>query len=66
MSAKEAHKTAKFAQYGLAATEEALQDAGWQPTKTEDLEATVKCCKPHLYRPADTHRESVWDLGSGI
>lgn len=32
---------AKFAQYALAATEEALEDAGWRPTREEDREATV-------------------------
>ena len=32
---------ATFAQYALAATEEALQDAGWKPEKEEDLESTV-------------------------
>jgi hypothetical protein len=32
----------KFAQYGLAASDEALRDARWQPTRAEDLEATVR------------------------
>ncbi|KAF7512508.1 hypothetical protein GJ744_001443 [Endocarpon pusillum] len=36
-------RAAKFAQYGLAAAEEALTDAGWKPTKEEDLEATGVC-----------------------
>ncbi|KAJ4337863.1 Mitochondrial beta-keto-acyl synthase [Didymella glomerata] len=31
---------AKFAQYAMVASEEALKDAGWMPTQEEDLEAT--------------------------
>jgi 3-oxoacyl-(acyl-carrier-protein) synthase len=33
---------ARFAQYALAASEEALEDAGWKPTAFEDREATVR------------------------
>ena len=32
---------ALFAQYSMAATEEALEDAGWKPTSIEQREATV-------------------------
>ena len=32
---------ARFAQYAMVASEEALADAGWAPEKEEDLEATV-------------------------
>lgn len=32
---------AKFAQYAMAATEEALQDAEWKPEPFEQREATV-------------------------
>lgn len=32
---------AKFAQYAMAATEEALQDADWKPKLFEQREATV-------------------------
>jgi 3-oxoacyl-[acyl-carrier-protein] synthase II len=32
---------ALFSQYAMAAATEALDDAGWKPTKEEDLEATV-------------------------
>jgi len=32
---------ARFAQYAMVASEEALNDAGWSPRKEEDLEATV-------------------------
>jgi len=33
---------ATFAQYAMASAHEALTDAGWMPTKEEDLEATVR------------------------
>lgn len=33
---------AKFAQYAVAATKEALEDAGWKPTRLEEQEATVR------------------------
>lgn len=32
---------ALFAQYAMASTEEALEDAGWKPTAFEEREATV-------------------------
>ena len=32
---------ATFAQYAMAAAQEALNDAGWTPTREEDREATV-------------------------
>lgn len=32
---------ARFAQYAMVASEEALADSGWQPKKEEDLEVTV-------------------------
>lgn len=32
---------ARFAQYAMIASEEALNDAGWSPKDEEDLEATV-------------------------
>jgi 3-oxoacyl-[acyl-carrier-protein] synthase II len=34
---------ALFAQYAVAATHEALEDAGWHPTRQEDLEMTGVC-----------------------
>ncbi|OJJ43276.1 hypothetical protein ASPZODRAFT_2118212 [Penicilliopsis zonata CBS 506.65] len=43
LSRDDERKMALFAQYGLAATEEALEDAGWKPTASEDLEATGVC-----------------------
>jgi len=32
---------ARFAQYAMVASQEALNDAEWHPKKAEDLEATV-------------------------
>jgi 3-oxoacyl-[acyl-carrier-protein] synthase II len=32
---------ARFAQYAMVASEEALLDAGWLPKREEDFEATV-------------------------
>lgn len=34
-------KMALFSQYAMAAAGEALEDAGWKPSKEEDFEATV-------------------------
>lgn len=36
-------KMALFSQYAMAAASEALDDAGWKPTRENDLEATVQC-----------------------
>jgi 3-oxoacyl-[acyl-carrier-protein] synthase II len=36
-------RMSKFAQYAVAASKMALDDAGWAPTKTEDLERTGVC-----------------------
>lgn len=33
---------ALFAQYAMASTEEALEDAAWKPTAVEEREATVR------------------------
>ncbi|KAF2107215.1 3-oxoacyl-synthase-like protein [Lophiotrema nucula] len=33
-------RMARFAQYAMVASEEALEDSGWKPVKEEDLEAT--------------------------
>jgi 3-oxoacyl-[acyl-carrier-protein] synthase II len=38
---KEDRKMARFAQFAMAATEEALEDAAWRPTSDEQREATV-------------------------
>jgi len=33
---------AKFTQYAVAASHEALEDAGWTPQNEEDMQATVR------------------------
>lgn len=40
LPASEERQMALFAQYAVASAEEALQDAGWRPTKQQDLEMT--------------------------
>lgn len=40
LPASEERQTALFAQYAIAATQEALDDAGWHPTAQQDLEST--------------------------
>lgn len=40
LHASDERQMALFAQYAIASTQEALNDAGWHPTKQEDLEAT--------------------------
>ena len=37
------HRTSRYMQYALAATQEALDDAGWQPTEPSSLESTGVC-----------------------
>lgn len=39
----EQRRTSTFTQYALAAAAEALEDAGWQPRRQEQLEATGVC-----------------------
>lgn len=39
---------ARFSQYAVAATEEALEDAGWKPTSYEQRQATVSFDYPGL------------------
>ncbi|KAK2765645.1 Mitochondrial beta-keto-acyl synthase [Arachnomyces sp. PD_36] len=43
LSRDDIRKTATFTQYAVAATEEALEDAGWKPTSSEQKEATGVC-----------------------
>lgn len=40
LPASDERQMALFAQYAIASAQEALDDAGWHPTKPEDLEAT--------------------------
>lgn len=48
-----------FAQYSVAATEMALQDAGWKPTRQEDLEATGVCMGSGIGNLDDFYSTSV-------
>ena len=41
LSPTDERRMARFAQYAMVASEEALNDAGWEPKREEDLEATV-------------------------
>lgn len=65
---QEERKTAKFTHYALAATEEALDDAGWKPSSPEQKERTVR----HTYLiqgcEANISAEEMQGvcLGSGI
>lgn len=55
---------ALFAQYAMAASQEALEDASWHPKSDEDLEATVCDSRPDILSVADTP-QGVY-IGSGI
>lgn len=55
---------AKFAQYAMVASEEALNDAGWAPKKEEDLETTVRRSASY-WNAALTCLQGVY-IGSGI
>lgn len=61
--AQEERRMARFAQYAIAAAEEALEDAGWKPSARERREATVR---PHsqaglqVHRYSDFAREFAW------
>lgn len=55
---------AKFAQYAMVASEEALKDARWAPSQEEDLEATVgRSCRHYMFLL--TRAQGVY-IGSGI
>lgn len=41
--ASDQRRMSRFAQYAMAASEMALNDAGWKPTSQADLEATGVC-----------------------
>lgn len=58
---------ARFAQYALAASEEALGDAGWMRTTADQKEATVCITFDGFYGlyQLTVCRESVWDRGLG-
>jgi 3-oxoacyl-(acyl-carrier-protein) synthase len=61
-------KMARFAQYAMAASEEALEDAGWKPTSFEEREATVRNAGCGTYSSAaadDASRVFAWVPGLG-
>ena len=64
MSLQDERKMARFAQYAMAASEEALEDSGWKPTEFEKREATV-CIVLLIDMTSLTVCQGVC-LGSGI
>ncbi|KAI9832648.1 MAG: hypothetical protein M1819_004233 [Sarea resinae] len=52
-------RMATFAQYAMAASEEALEDAGWKPTGEEDLEATGICVGSGIGNFQDVYDTSI-------
>lgn len=73
---QEERRMAMFAQYAMAAAEEALEDAGWKPTAFEQREATVSIFLLYHYgtdslnflflRTDSQHREFVLVLALAI
>lgn len=53
-------------QYALAASQEALDDAGWHPESEHDKEMTVNIILSYAHFPNQSHREQGVCLGSGI
>ncbi|KAL4901897.1 hypothetical protein BDW74DRAFT_67681 [Aspergillus multicolor] len=53
------HKMALFAQYAMAASEEALEDAGWKPTAADQLEATGVCLGSGIGNFEDFYKASI-------
>jgi 3-oxoacyl-[acyl-carrier-protein] synthase II len=51
---------ARFAQYAMVASEEALNDAGWSPDKEDDLEATVGFFSSSFAVTDTDFRVSTW------
>lgn len=48
-----------FAQYAVAATDMALKDAGWKPTRQEELDATGVCLGSGIGNLHDMYETSV-------
>lgn len=61
---QEQRRMSKFMGYAMAASQEALDDAGWKPQTEEEQEMTVRCAafKERSHHPTHgLHRESAWD-----
>ncbi|KAI9737054.1 MAG: Mitochondrial beta-keto-acyl synthase [Cirrosporium novae-zelandiae] len=59
LSRNELHKMAKFTQYSMAATEEALLDAEWKPSTDTDRKATGVCLGSGIGSLDDVYDTSV-------
>jgi 3-oxoacyl-(acyl-carrier-protein) synthase len=57
---------ARFAQYAMVASEEALIDASWLPKKEDDLEATVRPLVRFRHSLLNMNRVSIWDQALAI
>lgn len=60
LSSQDERRMARFAQYAMVASEEALKDAGWNPKSDEDLEATVCCYARSVGRTLTKGRVFTW------
>lgn len=74
LSAPEQRRMSAFAQYAVAASDMALEDAGWEPTRGEDREATGVCLGSgignlhDIYETSLAHHDGVslnWHSGAG-
>jgi 3-oxoacyl-[acyl-carrier-protein] synthase II len=59
LPATDERQMALFAQYAVAAAEEALNDAGWHPTAREDLEMTGVCLGSGIGNLDEAYNTSV-------
>lgn len=57
---------ARFAQYAMVASDEALKDSGWLPKKEEDLEITVRQLNIATNARLIVLRECTWVLVSVV
>ncbi|KAF7568391.1 FabB, 3-oxoacyl-(acyl-carrier-protein) synthase [Pyrenophora tritici-repentis] len=65
LSPSDERRMARFAQYAMVASEEALKDSEWFPKKEEDLESTVWRIRTLSTRALLTSYQGVY-MGSGI
>lgn len=59
LDSTEQRRTSKFAQYALAAARMALDDAGWNPTRQPELEATGVCLGSGIGNLDDIYSTSI-------